>query len=195
MPTYFHFWDKSIDQLVENNIIKEEDKELYSYGLHQGLVIIANVVTTVIIGFIFGMVWQSIVFMATYLPLRSYAGGYHAKTQVQCYVLSIVLTSSILLAIKFIPWTDFICLSAAIFAGIIIFAFAPMEDHNKPLDQREIVVYKRWTRVIFTGELFVMLLVIELGLNQILYCISVSLLAMASMLLIGRAKQLHDARC
>jgi len=70
-----------------------------------------------------------------------------------------------------------------------------MEDHNKPLDQREIVVYKRWTRIILTGELFVMLLVIELGLNQILYCISVSLLAMAGMLLIGKAKQLHDARC
>ncbi len=138
------------------------------------------------------MVWQSIVLMATYLPLRSYAGGYHAKTQVQCYVSSVVLTSSILLAIKFIPWTNFICLGVAIFTGVIIFVFAPMEDHNKPLDQREIVVYRRWTRIIVTGELFVMLLMIELGLNQIIHCMSVSLLAMSGMLLIGKAKQLHD---
>ncbi len=180
------FWDKAIDQLVEGNVIKEDDKELYFYGLKQGLIMLANVITIIIIGLIFGMVWQSIIFMVAYLPLRSYAGGYHAKTQIQCYLFSIVLIFAVLFAIKFISWTSLICFSLAFVAGVVIFILAPLEDSNKPLDDTETAVYKKRTRIILSTEFCILLIMLVLDVSQISICISVSFLAMGSMLLLGK---------
>ncbi|MCR6545868.1 accessory gene regulator ArgB-like protein [Dehalobacterium formicoaceticum] len=181
-----NFLDKVIDQFVEGNIINRDDKELYLYGLKQGLIMLANIITMIMIGLIFGMVWQSIVFMVAYLPLRSYAGGYHAKTQIQCYLFSIVLIIAVLFAIKFISWTSLVCFSLAVVAGIIIFILAPLEDSNKPLDDIERAVYKKRTRIILGAEFCMLLVMLILDANQISNCISVSFSAMGSMHLLGK---------
>ena len=82
---------KIAESLTNSGVITTEDRELYEYGLHHGLLMIINLLTTVVIGLLFKMVWQSFVFMIAYIPLRTYAGGYHAKTQFRCYLLSIVI--------------------------------------------------------------------------------------------------------
>lgn len=180
--------DKIIDKLIQMGSIKEGEKELYAYGLEQGLFILLNLVTTVIIGIIAGMLWQSILFMLVYLPLRSFAGGYHARTQQLCYLLSAILISVVLLMIRFVPWTDFISISLMLLSGIIIFIFAPVEDMNKPLDEIEIVRYKKITRMILVSEILIALFMLILGLNNILPSIAVSLFALSIMLILGARK-------
>lgn len=54
------------------------------------------------IGFTFGMVWQSVLFTAAYMTLRVYAGGYHAPTQLRCYILSFIMVVTALLLIDWI---------------------------------------------------------------------------------------------
>ena len=179
---------RTTDKLVECNVINEEYKELYSYGLQQGLIIIANILTTIAIGCIFKMIWQSIVFMIAYFSLRLYAGGYHAKSQLHCYLLSIVLTLTVLLAIRSIPWTNFTCLIVAFAAGIVIFLISPVEARNKPLDPMERFVYKKRTRIILMAEILILLLMFELRFTLILSCISVSLLALCVLLILGKLK-------
>uniref|UniRef100_UPI00248B60B9 accessory gene regulator B family protein n=1 Tax=Anaerocolumna aminovalerica TaxID=1527 RepID=UPI00248B60B9 len=56
-----------------NDNIKEEDKELYKYGLRQGLFIIINLLTTILLGYIFKNVWQAVIFMIAYSPNGDYA--------------------------------------------------------------------------------------------------------------------------
>jgi len=177
------------DRLIVNGAIRAEERELYEYGLQQGLLILINMFTTVTIGFLLKMVWQSILFMIIYIPLRSFAGGYHAKTQSRCYFFSILLTASVLLAIKLIPGTNFNIIGLALAAGIIIYALAPVEDANKPLDETEAAVYKKWTRVILAVELCTMLLMVVLGVNGVSLCISASMSALSIMLVIGKVKQ------
>lgn len=180
--------DKILNQLIECQTIREEDKDLYAYGLQQGIHIIANILTTIIIGYLFGMVWQTILFMISYLPLRSFAGGFHARTQLRCYLYSIILTVTVLMIIKFIPWTYFIYMGLALVAGIIIFMLAPIEDCNKRLDRTEKAVYKKLTLIILVTELCVMQLSIGIGLSQISICISVSLFALSGMLVLGELR-------
>lgn len=179
---------RATDKLVEYNVINEEYKELYSYGLQQGLIMIANILTTIAIGFMFKMIWQSIVFMITYFSLRLYAGGYHAKSQLQCYLLSIVLTLTVFLAIRIIPWTNFTCLSVDLVAGIIIFFISPVETKNKPLDSTERLVYKKRTRIVLMTEILISLVMFELKFTLILSCISVSILALCVLLVLGKLK-------
>ncbi|SDE91643.1 accessory gene regulator B [Fontibacillus panacisegetis] len=186
--------DKMIAQLIHSGSIREDDKDLYAYGLQQGLFIILNVLTTVAIGLISGMFWQSILFMAAYLPLRSFAGGYHAKTQLLCYLYSIMLTSAVLWAIKLIPWTNSICLGLALLAGAVIFILGPVEDSNKPLDQIEIATYKRRTRAILLFEMSIIVLMLGVGHNDILPGMSVSLFALSVMLVLGKVKKHNKER-
>lgn len=181
--------DRMITKLIQIGSIKEDEKELYAYGLEQGLFILLNLITTIIIGMIVGMFWQSILFMVVYLPLRTFAGGYHARTQLLCYLLSTILILAVLLMIRFVPWTDFISLSLVLLSSIIIFIFAPVEDINKPLDEKEIARYKKRTRTILISEMIITLFILLLGFNDIIPSIAVSLFALSIMLILGSAKR------
>lgn len=99
---------KIADNLVRSNVIKEEDAEIYIYGINQILVSVLNVSSALIIGCIFGAVPEIAVFMATYIPLRTFAGGYHAKTPTRCYILSLIIIIIVLVGIKYIPVLDII---------------------------------------------------------------------------------------
>jgi len=89
------FWarlsSKIGNNLVHSNVVKEEDAEIYIYGINQILSSVVNVSSALIIGFIFGVFLEVAVFMAAYIPLRSFAGGYHAKTPLRCYIFSVIM--------------------------------------------------------------------------------------------------------
>lgn len=136
------FTERVVTLLQGNGIIREEDRELYIYGLQQGFIIIWNILTTVTIGIILGQVWESILFMFAYFPLRSCAGGYHAKTPLRCYLLSIIMAIAALISMRLPIWNSVIGLVSVIGSSVVILLLAPVEDSNKPLDATETVVFK-----------------------------------------------------
>lgn len=54
-----------------------------------GITVLLNLISTIVIGVIASNVFESIAFFVFYIPLRSYAGGYHASTPRRCYFISI----------------------------------------------------------------------------------------------------------
>lgn len=88
------------DKLVVWQIIRNEDKELYSYGFWQGTVLLYNLITVIVIGLLFGMIRESIIFTITYGMIRPYAGGYHARTQLKCYLISVGMMIAVLWLIE-----------------------------------------------------------------------------------------------
>lgn len=96
-----------VDALTARKIVLEEDQALYIYGVHQGLVLSGNMLTTLLIGWIYGMIVESLVFLSVYICLRSNAGGYHAKTPTRCYILSTGIVVAALSGIRYIPWSEY----------------------------------------------------------------------------------------
>ena len=140
---------KIADYFVKHKIIEAGDKELYKYGLWQGMFFLVNLLTTVVIGIVTGMLWQSLLFTVMYAILRSYTGGYHARTQRMCYSLS---TGLIVISIGIVAWLYLRILTMSILillAGVFIFILAPMGDINKPLTSKEKSLYRRKSRLIF----------------------------------------------
>jgi accessory gene regulator B len=180
--------EKITDGLVNNGVITNEDRELYAYGFYTGALMLLNVVTTLVIGLIFGMVLESIVLMMVYIPLRSYSGGYHAKTAFHCYLFSTIAMLAALLGIKLIVWTGFICLIAALVTGGMIFLLSPVENANKPLDQIETVVYKKRARTIFIIFLGIALIFWSIGQKLISVCIVMTFILHSIMLILGDLK-------
>lgn len=180
--------EKITSYFVINGIIADEEREIYSYGLHQGLLIIINIMTTLFIGFLFKEVWEIIVFMIAYIPLRSYGGGYHAKTELRCYFLSVALMIALLLLIKFIPITKISILTLSSISVVIIYILAPVEDKNKALNDTESKIYKRKTRIILSIEILAVLLLYIWEFKKFSLIISVAIFMVSLMMIAGRIK-------
>ena len=83
------------DILEQQNKFASEDKEVYRYGIQQGLNLALNILTTIIIGCLCDMLLPSILFLVCYMPLRSFCGGYHAKTHLRCYIYSVIMITNL----------------------------------------------------------------------------------------------------
>ena len=101
---------KLVDALADSGVISSDDRTLYIYGFHQMGVTLLNFSTDIIIGVLTGMLLESLLFLAVYISLRKFAGGYHAKTELRCYGLSTLLLCAALCGISVsskIKYTNF----------------------------------------------------------------------------------------
>lgn len=178
---------KFVNILINNNIIKKEDAEIYSYGFKEMIFIIINVITTLFIGLIFNKVFEVILFMITYIPIRVYAGGYHARTKLRCYIFSVLMLISVCYILKLYLLKSYLLIVIlSIISSSMILYLAPVEDKNKPLDEIEIKVYtKRTIRnlIILLIALCITLIFNKINLSS---CICISLLCNGIMLIIGK---------
>lgn len=179
-------------KLVEKNTISSENKPIYQYGIQQGLTIGLNIFTTFAIGLIFQMIIESFLFLAVYIPLRSFAGGVHAKTANRCYVYSTIMIIAALLVIKFFPFGIFIGSCLSLISGTIIFLLAPVETANKKLDELEKQVYKKRARIIFIIELVIQFLIALTSWNNGLMCFSLAFVSLSLVMLAGIIKNKYD---
>ena len=173
------------DLLVKNETITENEHDIYSFGIQQGINILINLITILFFGILFGEIWQSLVFTIAYIPLRSYAGGFHAKTPTRCYVFSCCLIAAVLLAIKYLLIEDFIYSSLLASGGIIAILLAPVDTVNKRLDQAEIRVYRNRTLTVIALETVAYVLSITFSAEMIYKPISLSFVSAAFMLILG----------
>lgn len=180
--------DKITDSLIKAGAVPPEDSALYEYGIRQGIFLVINIATAVLIGLFLGMAWQCILFLIAYNQVRSYAGGYHARTPLACYLLSIPVTTAVLLAIKLLPWNGYACAIVLFCSTVVIGFLAPVADPNKPLNEREITVYKSRARAysaVLTGAAIMLWLA---GMKQISLSIIMALGLAAVMLILGAIK-------
>ena len=138
---------------MKKGILKKEDQALYQYAyellLNQGI----NIAAAILIAVLFRMPWVVLTFLAAYIPLRSYAGGYHANTNWGCTVVSALMLCLVCIVVQFAAlysaygW----CILFAV-SGIFIFLLSPVEDFNKPLSEEEVIHYRRMSRILWTVE-------------------------------------------
>ncbi len=176
------------DNLVRSDVIKAEDAEIYIYGINQILVSVLNVSTALIIGLIFGVFFEIAVFMAAYIPLRSFAGGFHAKTPLRCYIFSVIMLIGVSIGLKHLHLSAWVYYAALTLAFVIVLVLSPVEDKNKPLDEIEHKVYKKRTWIIAPTEVLIGFLFKFTGLYNLFVAVVYSFVVLSVMLLLGWIK-------
>lgn len=176
------------NHLVRSGIVREEDAEIYIYGINQILVSVLNVSSALIIGLILGMLLESIIFMAAYIPLRSFAGGYHAKTPLRCYILSLIMITVVLSGIKYLHTANIFYYSVLAAAVLTVLLLSPVEDKNKPLDEIEKKVYKKSVVIIGTIEFVICFIFKVINLNSSCIAVTYSFIMLSVMLIAGKIK-------
>lgn len=185
---FYRISDCLAEKFVKKHTIHSEEKEVYRFGIQQGLTIALNLLTTLVIGLVFQMVLESFLFLAVYIPLRSFAGGAHAKTANRCYIYSSVMIIAVLLVIKFFPLRNFICDCLSLISGFGIFLLAPVETEHKKLDDLEKQVYRKRTRVILVVEVIVQLLLSLTSWNHGVMCFTLAFVSLCLVMLAGIIK-------
>lgn len=180
-------------KMVDHGTIDKADESIYLFGLHQGIMLFLNIITTIIIGALFNMLWESIFLMAAYIPVRSYAGGYHARTELRCYMISIFLLMVMLWMVHILYENIYILLAMFLLAACTIYMLSPIADENKPLDELEVVVYRKRARILLGIEGILFVFFIAFHFNIAASCIAVALFGLTFMLWIGVVKQKKQA--
>lgn len=135
---------KKISILLTNLIsrskpIDENERRIYEYCIR----IILKRCLLVILVSLFGIVTKrisvSLLFLLTFIPLRSFCGGMHASTPTICSVLSYGMSLAIIFFSpvigKIVPYIILLCLF--ILFCILIFIFAPVDTKNKRFDSKQ----------------------------------------------------------
>lgn len=176
------------DGLVRSNVIEADDAEIYIYGINQILVSVLNVSSALIIGLLFGTLLEIAVFMAAYIPLRSFAGGYHARTPLRCYIYSLIMLIIVSIGLKYLSIEIWGYYAVFAVAFVIVLVLSPVEDKNKPLDDLEYKVYKKRAIIIAAIELVISIVLKLIGLDSLFIAVVYSFAVLGFMLIAGLLK-------
>lgn len=118
--------------------------EVYKYGIEITISSLLNIVLIIAASVVICDVISGVVFLTVFISLRSFVGGYHAKTYFMCNALFLLTYLSVYYinstAAAFVD-EELLSrlLTILIMLGIIpIIAFAPVENPNKPLSEKQV---------------------------------------------------------
>ncbi len=175
---------------VKKDHLSKKDEKLYTYAYELLIGQAVNIMIACFLAIVFHSYTTVLIFLASYIPLRSYAGGYHAKTYNMCTIVSTVLMYIVCIAAKVIPphYIIWVNLGGGIISGILIFIFAPVQDYNKPLDQAERECYRRRSREVWTAETVLLVICYLLNARNISLAVTLGHLVLSVLLCIGSVK-------
>ncbi len=141
-----------VQQMIDKNIIDTQDKELYNYGIKSTINILINILTAICIGVCMHKLITVLVFLSSFITLRTFTGGYHSKRKLTCYILSNSLIFILCVIINYISINKnkILGLCILLFAIYTIHKLSPMGSISKPLDDTEIIFFKKMVNIILT---------------------------------------------
>ncbi len=164
------------NRLIENSIVKNEDFEIYRFGIENFIMKACHIISYLILGILFGLLPELLFFLAAFIPLRESSGGYHAKTPLRCYILSCATVVSLLCLIRFLPANMMEnSIFLAVFSSFILFFIVPVDTENKPLDEAEMTYYKSKAGFIIIIELGLVLIFRIFLKDELSFIIALSL--------------------
>lgn len=190
---FVHISEKITNRLIRKDIIGYDDRDIYQYGIERLLMTALNLLTAVLMGIIFAELGQCLVFVAAFMAIRPYAGGYHASTPVRCYLLTSFIIMAVLSVMKYMELNIFICLVLLAVSGVVILVLSPVESKNKPLDSIEKMFYRKKTIIIWCVETFAAIVFVLLKLNTISECFIMAEIILGLSLIAGTVKFKMDS--
>ncbi len=174
-------------------IVQKSNKALYEYGLRQMFATILNILTMLLIGFIMGLAVPAMIYTIAYIPLRVYAGGYHASTPQRCWAFSAIMLWIALCIVKYTPQMYFwVITTLSLIACIVVFLLSPVEDRNKRLDEKEHHVYHIRAIVVMTIEAVAAILLFVFHFKQFVLVLEIAWCSLAVMLLLEKGKNVFE---
>lgn len=134
-------------------ILCEDEKhtdnyELYEYAIYILLSSAFHIATVIVLGLVFNLLTESLVFYLSFIAIRKFAGGYHAKTPVRCYAFSVISSIIMLCLIKLSNSVGniftYLLIIFELLCVVLIILMSPLDTENNPLNSYE----KKWYKTL-----------------------------------------------
>lgn len=134
-------------------ILCEDEKhtdnyELYEYAIYILLSSAFHIATVIVLGLVFNLLTESLVFYLSFIAIRKFAGGYHAKTPVRCYAFSVISSIIMLGLIKYANSVGniftYLLIIFELLCVVLIILMSPLDTENNPLNSYE----KKWYKTL-----------------------------------------------
>lgn len=131
--------------LVQNNIISADREKQCQYGLELMMSSIAEILFVILLSAFLGNFVQTLIFFMGFIPLRIYAGGYHADTRLRCFLILLIIYAIFTVLLYLLPLEiyQYIVYGATVFTIIIVSAMAPLVHSRKNMNDKEIKVFRK----------------------------------------------------
>lgn len=182
---------KITNLFVKYQILKREDSDIYYYSFELLFATIISSFFIFLIAILFGQVFETIVFFLGFFICRKLSGGFHAKNHIECFFATQIIFLGFNLIAKYHNHRYVLIASIIIivFANIFIFIFAPVDDANKPFDEKEKVKYKKNSRnFALIAASFVFLVYKFSVINEVYFYFVCGIFAVALLLVFGYIK-------
>ena len=127
--------------LAECDVIDSDDQDLYEYALHSLLLMLAPILMVIILGLPLGLAKEGIVMIFPFMLIRKFSGGFHAKDEKTCLMISSALLFICLFSVRYIVCG--IWLNVAILVSVIsLVSNIPIDCENRRLEDNERKRYK-----------------------------------------------------
>lgn len=173
------------DFFVRQKVVPEEQREVYEYGFELSISSVIGILIVLAIGLVCGRFWESVIFYIVFCFTRLFTGGYHAPNHLLCKA---VFTGT-LLAVLAADWLlkeieNYYWFILHFYSLIIVCQFAPIENPNKELSERQKVRCKVISIVAMVVWLAVMFLFRYLN-SELDHIVALTLFFVANLMLLG----------
>lgn len=133
---------------ITQEIISAEDREVYEYSFEVLFSTVMSLLAVVIIAILSRTVYYTALYLAGFIPLRLFAGGYHAKNHLRCFVALMIVYFAFTFTLRIIPAEFFmtIIIVSNLLSTLLVFLVAPSEEKKRPFTSEETVWFKRVSR-------------------------------------------------
>lgn len=151
-----------------------------------------NIIISAFIGICFRDIKTVLLFLAMYIPLRTYCGGWHADEIWKCTVISsLILVVAEIFANYFLQYISVIsCLPIVVICSVLILAVSPVDTESKPLSEAEKRAYKKKAHVIMAIQICILLFMIIMKYEKNIIVIEYVYLIQVLMLLIEKIRKM-----
>ena len=131
------------DALAENGFIAFDDYAVCQYGINVFLISTAGIGFVLFVSLFLKNSIETLLWLITFIPIRIYAGGYHADTRLNCFLAFIAVYLIFSVMLINLPIYTGLYLFMTWFTMLAIFRWAPVQHKNKHVSESEKVFFRK----------------------------------------------------
>lgn len=166
------------------------NEKIIAYGLQRITELTTDIFGALLCGAIMGNIFVGFVFELAYIPLRVYAGGYHAASEKKCKYISWGSMIGCMIIIFYVPLSAFIQHFLMALSILCVVIMSPVESINKPLSKKEKQMFRKRSMLIMFSEVLIycLLVLFKVEIGAKTFCIAIVLIAIGLCLGIERSE-------
>lgn len=172
---------------VIQNITDESKEVIYAYGMELLISDMLNTLIVLLIALISHTFSSAAIFVAVFVGLRHFVGGYHANSHLSCMFTLVVVMLIFSYGICNVSrqFRQAFSIGFAALAILIIFCIAPVPHPNKPMSEEKRVKLKQRSRILVVILSAIAMMLLIFRFNEFSLCISSGMLLSAVAALLG----------